>query len=85
MVFLGDLIPTAHHLPLAWIMGYDVEPLRTLESKRLLLEEAVRERWLLCFEHDARVVVGRAVEGAKSAVLEEIRTVDGVDRAEGPK
>jgi glyoxylase-like metal-dependent hydrolase (beta-lactamase superfamily II) len=36
-VFLGDLIPTAAHLPLPWIMGYDVEPLRTLESRRALL------------------------------------------------
>jgi glyoxylase-like metal-dependent hydrolase (beta-lactamase superfamily II) len=57
--FLADLIPTAAHLPLPWIMGYDVEPLRTLESKRALLEEARRGDWLLVFEHDARVPWGR--------------------------
>ncbi len=50
--FLGDVIPTFAHLPLPWIMGYDVEPLVTLESKRRLLERATRERWLLVATHD---------------------------------
>jgi glyoxylase-like metal-dependent hydrolase (beta-lactamase superfamily II) len=50
--FLADVIPTSAHLPLPWIMGYDVEPLVTLESKRALLERARAERWLLVFEHD---------------------------------
>ncbi|MGH7483722.1 MAG: MBL fold metallo-hydrolase [Longimicrobiales bacterium] len=50
--FLADLVPTTAHLPLAWIMGYDVEPLVTLESKRALLRRARDEEWLLIFEHD---------------------------------
>src|SRR5688500_15620167 len=45
--FLADVIPTMSHLPLPWIMGYDVEPLATLESKRKLLKRAVEEGWLL--------------------------------------
>ncbi|HEX7120031.1 MAG TPA: MBL fold metallo-hydrolase [Longimicrobiales bacterium] len=57
--FLADLIPTTAHLPLPWIMGYDVEPLVTLESKRSLLARARREDWLLVFEHDPRVPWGR--------------------------
>jgi len=40
-------------LPLPWIMGYDVEPLVTLETKRRVLTRASKERWLLVFEHDA--------------------------------
>jgi glyoxylase-like metal-dependent hydrolase (beta-lactamase superfamily II) len=51
-LFLGDVCPTTAHLPLPWIMGYDVEPLVTLESKRELLPRAVGEGWLLVFEHD---------------------------------
>lgn len=51
-IFLADLVPTAAHLSLAWIMGYDIEPLVTLETKRAVLEEAKRERTLLIFEHD---------------------------------
>ncbi|HEX2165779.1 MAG TPA: MBL fold metallo-hydrolase, partial [Longimicrobiales bacterium] len=50
--FLADVIPTSAHLPLPWIMGYDVEPLVTLESKRMLLNRAREEQWLLVFEHD---------------------------------
>lgn len=64
--FLGDVVPTTHHLPLPWIMGYDVEPLVTLESKRALLADAVREDWLLVFEHDAHVGFGRAAHDGKS-------------------
>jgi glyoxylase-like metal-dependent hydrolase (beta-lactamase superfamily II) len=68
-VFLGDLIPTAAHLPLPWIMGYDVEPLRTLESKRNLLAEAVAGRWMLIFEHDPAIAMGRAVKGVGATDL----------------
>lgn len=51
--FLADVAPTMSHLPLPWIMGYDVEPLVTLESKRALLRSAADERWLLVSTHDA--------------------------------
>jgi glyoxylase-like metal-dependent hydrolase (beta-lactamase superfamily II) len=57
--FLADVIPTSAHLPLPWIMGYDVEPLVTLETKRSLLARARREDWLLIFEHDPTVAWGR--------------------------
>jgi glyoxylase-like metal-dependent hydrolase (beta-lactamase superfamily II) len=57
--FLADVIPTSAHLPLPWIMGYDVEPLVTLESKRALLAAARAEEWLLIFEHDPVVAWGR--------------------------
>jgi glyoxylase-like metal-dependent hydrolase (beta-lactamase superfamily II) len=57
--FLADVIPTSAHLPLPWIMGYDVEPLVTLESKRTLLQRARVGQWLLVFEHDPVVPWGR--------------------------
>ena len=57
--FLADVCPTSAHLPLPWIMGYDVEPLVTLESKRSLWERARAESWLLVFEHDPVVPWGR--------------------------
>lgn len=59
LAFLADLVPTAAHLPLPWIMGYDVEPLVTLETKRRVLGQAEAEGWLLAFEHDAHVPWGR--------------------------
>ena len=65
-VFLGDVCPTAAHVPLPWIMGYDVEPLRTLESKRSLWAEAEANGWLVIFEHDATTAWGLIRRGAKS-------------------
>jgi glyoxylase-like metal-dependent hydrolase (beta-lactamase superfamily II) len=51
-LYVVDLIPTAAHLPLPFIMGYDLYPMTTLETKRAILREATREGWLLLFEHD---------------------------------
>ena len=67
--FLADVIPTAAHLPLAWIMGYDVEPLVTLGSKRRLLARAEAEGWLLVFEHDASVAWGRVRHDGRQYAL----------------
>jgi glyoxylase-like metal-dependent hydrolase (beta-lactamase superfamily II) len=68
-VFVADLIPTVAHLPLPWIMGYDLEPLRTLESKRRLLEDAVAGGWRIIFEHDPTVASGIPVAEGKGVVL----------------
>ena len=57
--FLADVCPTSAHLPLPWIMGYDLEPLVTLEAKRSLWHMAREEDWLLVFEHDPVVAWGR--------------------------
>jgi glyoxylase-like metal-dependent hydrolase (beta-lactamase superfamily II) len=71
-LFVGDLFPTTAHLPLPWIMGYDLEPLRTLESKRSILNEAVAGGWRLIFEHDPSVVMGTPMLEGKSVVLRDI-------------
>jgi glyoxylase-like metal-dependent hydrolase (beta-lactamase superfamily II) len=71
-VFMSDLIPTTAHLPLPWIMGYDVEPLRTLESKRAFLDQAIREGWKLVFEHDPAVAAGRLTREGKDIQLTEV-------------
>jgi glyoxylase-like metal-dependent hydrolase (beta-lactamase superfamily II) len=68
-LYLGDLVPTVHHLPLPWIMGYDVEPLRTLETKREILTRAVAEDWVMIFEHDARIPWSRITNDGKSFVI----------------
>ncbi len=72
LVFLGDVCPTAAHLPLPWIMGYDVEPLVTLESKRALWTDAQAGGWLLMFEHDAQVAWGHLAMGPKGYELKPV-------------
>jgi glyoxylase-like metal-dependent hydrolase (beta-lactamase superfamily II) len=68
--FLADVCPTAAHLPLPWIMGYDLEPLVTLESKRSLWERARTEGWLLMFQHDATTPWGRLDPDADRPALQ---------------
>jgi len=50
--FVADLVPTRHHLPLPWIMAYDLYPLQTLETKRKWIETIVRDGWIIVFGHD---------------------------------
>jgi len=52
VLYVADLFPTRHHLPLPWIMAYDLYPLQTLETKRKWLETIVRENWIIAFGHD---------------------------------
>jgi len=55
----GDLIPTAAHIPTAYIMAYDVDPVLAMDEKTAILERAARESWILFFEHDPRVAACR--------------------------
>ena len=52
LAFVADLLPTRHHIPLPWIMGYDLYPLQTLETKRKWLPRLVSEGWITVFGHD---------------------------------
>jgi glyoxylase-like metal-dependent hydrolase (beta-lactamase superfamily II) len=72
LFYLADLAPTTAHVPLPWIMGYDVEPLVTLESKRQLWAEASREGWTMVFEHDAAHAFGRIVADGKGYACEVV-------------
>ena len=51
--FMADLLPSAGHIPLPYVMGYDTRPLITLDEKSKILRRAVDENWVLFFEHDA--------------------------------
>lgn len=55
LFFCGDLIPTAAHIPTPYIMAYDVDPVLAMNEKTEVLERAVRENWILFFEHDPSV------------------------------
>ncbi len=60
--FLADLIPTRAHIPYPWIMGYDLYPVTTLETKKEWVPKLAAEGWLCFFEHDAYQPWGRIVE-----------------------
>ncbi len=56
--FFADLVPTAAHLPLPWIMGYDLYPMTTLENKKKWIPEVIQEGWIALFGHDAKTPAG---------------------------
>ena len=55
LVYTGDLIPTAAHIPLIWNMSYDIESLKTIEEKERVLKNALKENHILVFQHDENV------------------------------
>jgi glyoxylase-like metal-dependent hydrolase (beta-lactamase superfamily II) len=61
-VFWADLVPTAAHLPYAWVMGYDLYPLETVANKQHWLPQAFDRGWLCFFEHDPEVPCARLIE-----------------------
>jgi glyoxylase-like metal-dependent hydrolase (beta-lactamase superfamily II) len=69
----ADLVPMRAHVPLAWIMGFDLYPVETLAAKKKLLPQAARENWTCLFYHEPGAPLGRIVEEDgkfKSVVLE---------------
>jgi glyoxylase-like metal-dependent hydrolase (beta-lactamase superfamily II) len=52
VVFMADLLPSVHHIPLPWVMAYDTRPLLTLDEKKDMLEMAADREFVLFFEHD---------------------------------
>jgi glyoxylase-like metal-dependent hydrolase (beta-lactamase superfamily II) len=52
IVFMADLLPSAAHIPLPYVMAYDMFPLTTLQEKKLFLSEAQQKDYVLFFEHD---------------------------------
>ena len=55
-VFMADLLPSAAHLPIPYVMAYDMFPLTSLQEKKSFLEEAVTNDYVLIFQHDPKIV-----------------------------
>ena len=55
IIFAADLLPSAGHIPLAYVMGYDTRPLITLKEKERFLKEAVEQNYIIYFEHDPEI------------------------------
>jgi glyoxylase-like metal-dependent hydrolase (beta-lactamase superfamily II) len=62
MFGFADLVPMRAHVPFAWVMGYDLYPVETVEAKKKLLPQAAREGWTCLFYHDPEQPLARIVE-----------------------
>ncbi|MCM4167831.1 putative quorum-quenching lactonase YtnP [Arenibacter antarcticus] len=76
LVFVADLLPTAGHIPLPYVMGYDTRPLLTLSEKAQFLETAVKNDYYLFMEHDAHNQICTLQTTEKGVRLKEIHTFD---------
>jgi glyoxylase-like metal-dependent hydrolase (beta-lactamase superfamily II) len=78
IVYMADLLPSAGHIPLPYIMAYDMFPLTTLNEKRMFLNEALDNNYILFFEHDPKIeccdlkMTDRGIRMGDSFSLKEI-------------
>ena len=74
LVYAADLIPTAGHAPLVYVMGYDTRPLITMSEKERFLETAVDENWIIAFGHDAHNELATMKRTERGIQIDEILT-----------
>jgi glyoxylase-like metal-dependent hydrolase (beta-lactamase superfamily II) len=72
IVFMADLLPTAGHLPLPFVMGYDTRPLLTLPEKEKFLNQAAENNYYLFLEHDAHNPIITVEQTEKGVRLKEV-------------
>ncbi len=65
LLYCADLIPTAAHLPLPWVMSYDLQPVVTVAEKKAILGTAAADGWTLFYEHDPDIIASRVVKDEK--------------------
>ncbi len=69
LLYAADLIPMAAHIPIPWVMAYDLNPVTTIREKEGILRKATREEWLVFFEHDPRIYCGTIEESERGYQL----------------
>jgi len=52
VLYMADLLPSIGHLPMPYVMAYDMFPLQTLTEKKIILTEALEKQYILYLEHD---------------------------------
>ncbi|MBI3835968.1 MAG: MBL fold metallo-hydrolase [Planctomycetes bacterium] len=68
VLFIGDLVPTAAHLRLPWVMAYDLRPLVTIQEKEDIFRHCLDDGWVLAFAHDP-AVAGTAIDGTPDRAI----------------
>ncbi len=78
LVYVGDVIPLAANVPLAWISSYDIFPISAMAEKKILLDEAAEKAQILFFEHDAFTECCKVVSQYNKHKVEKTMTLDEV-------
>jgi glyoxylase-like metal-dependent hydrolase (beta-lactamase superfamily II) len=75
LFFCADLIPTVAHLPVPWHMAFDSRPLDLIKEKEKLLARALKEHWILFFEHDSHIAAASIREDEKYMKIDRIVSI----------
>lgn len=70
-VYTSDLFPTAANIPLLWVSAYDLEPVKVMEEKEKMLNEAAEKEYVLFFEHDFYTECATVKSSTRGVVLKE--------------
>lgn len=73
LFYSADLFPLKEHIHIPVIMSYDLYPMKTLQSKKSLIPEAVREEWIMIFTHDLRTPFGLLREGEGKITVSDVK------------
>ena len=71
VAFMADLIPSAGHIPMPYVMAYDTRPLDTMKEKEYILKQAAQHNWTLFFEHDPTIECGTVVQTDRGIKLDK--------------
>ncbi|MEW6196154.1 MAG: MBL fold metallo-hydrolase [Bacteroidota bacterium] len=74
VLYCGDLLPFASHIPVPYVMGYDLQPLETVREKKELYPKAIEENWFLFFEHDPEIAMATIKKTEKGFSVKETFT-----------
>lgn len=72
VAFMADLMPSSAHIPMPWIMAYDTKPLQTLNDRERFYNEALKEDYILFFEHDIFNEAGTIQNTEKGVRVKEV-------------
>ncbi|NOX18586.1 MAG: MBL fold metallo-hydrolase [Chlorobi bacterium] len=71
LLYCADFLPTSAHVPIPYVMSYDLLPLQTIKEKEKILPQAVDEEWLLFFEHDPKIAAAKIIMNEKGFAVKE--------------
>lgn len=74
ILYCGDLFPFTSHIPLPYVMGYDLQPLITVQEKKKILPMAIEENWKLFFEHDPEVLMATVSQTPAGFSINDVYT-----------
>jgi len=76
LFFGSDLFPTSAHIPIPWVMAYDINPVKTVKEKLELLPKMVEDNWIIFLEHDQNIQACSVKQEGKHFLLNKVISIN---------